>query len=127
MTPQQVTSPGQRSLAPGKSRVQGLHWAVQWVMHRKGDVHDSGKALGVRSEAVRPGEEAAQVTDVTWRRAAGSPTLLASGEGSQFGRKFLEVRERVGYELNSSSYPPFTAKIEHLSQVPYMFFFPIAH
>lgn len=58
------------------------------------------------------------------RRSAGKPNLLASGEGSELGRKFLEVRERVGYELNFSSYPPFTAKIEHSSQVPLHVFLP---
>lgn len=77
----------------GKSHIQGLHWAVQWVMDKKGGAPGSGKALGVTPEAVRPGEEATQVTGVTWRRPAGKPTLLASGEGSQLGRKFLEVRE----------------------------------
>lgn len=44
-----------------------------------------------------------------------------------FGRKFMEMRERVGYELNFSSYPPFIAKIEYSSQVSLHVFLPIAH
>lgn len=44
--------------------------------------------------------------------------MLASREGSQLGKKFLEERERVDYDLIFSSYSPFIAKIEHSSQVP---------
>lgn len=58
------------------------------------------------------------------RRSAGNPSVLASVEGSQIGRKFLEVRERAGYELNFSYCSPLIAKIEHPSQVPLHVFLP---
>lgn len=88
VTPQQVTSPGWGPCAREKPHPRAV-LASPVGDALRGAAHGSGKALGVRSEAARPGEEATQVTDVTW---TGKPTLLAPGEGSQLGRKFLEVR-----------------------------------
>lgn len=57
-------------------------------------------------------------------RSAGKPSLPAYGEGSQLGRKFLKVAERVSYELNFSSYPLLRAKIEQTFITSSPTFFP---
>lgn len=65
LTPQQVTSPGWGPCARGKATSKGCAGQSSGGCIKRG-CPGSGKALGVRSEAARPGEEATQVTDVTW-------------------------------------------------------------
>lgn len=113
------------TLCQGKSHIQGLHWAVQGVMQQKRGCPWQWQSSGckIRScQARRRGHPGHRCHLEKFCRKSHSPGQ--AGEGFQLGRKFLEVRERVGYELNSSSYPPFTAKIEHLSQVPLHVFLP---